>query len=231
MSTTPMSATQITASPEATARPLSSLRTLAIDLAIPLGSYFLLRDGLGVSLWLSLAISSVGPAIRSAWSLIAGQPNLLPWLILAVNVAGIAVSFVTGDPRLMIAKDSVISSVIAFAILGSVAVGRPLLTVGLKAYLTRDACDRVAAWDRLAQRSRRFRRLELQFSVIWGMALLAECVARLIGAYTLPVGTMAWLGTVFTLGAIGVAVVIGGVVARPMEDMIRREMSPDPAAV
>jgi hypothetical protein len=130
----------------------------------------------------------------------------------------------------MIAKDSVVSSVIAFAILGSVAVGRPLLTVGLKAYLTRDASDRAAAWDRLAQRSRRFRRLELAFSGIWGMALLAECAARLIGAYTLPTGTMAWLGTVFTVSAIGLAVVIGGVAAGPMGEMINREMSPDPAA-
>jgi len=225
-----MSTTQMTAAPQTAARPMSSLRTLAIDLAIPLGGYFLLRDGLGASLWLSLAVSSIGPAVRSAWSLIAGRPNLLAWLMLAVNIAGIAVSFVTGDPRLMIAKDSVISSVIAFAILGSVAVGRPLLTVGLKAYLTRDTSERVAAWDRLARHSRRFRRKELLFSGIWGTALLAECVARLIGAYTLPVATMAWLGTVFTLGAIGLAMMIGGVAAVPMDDMIKREMSADTAA-
>ena len=38
--------------------------------------------------------------------------NPLATLMLAVNVAGIAVSFWTGDPRLMIAKDAVISSVI-----------------------------------------------------------------------------------------------------------------------
>lgn len=62
------------------------------------------------------------------------------------------------------------------------------------------------------------------FSGIWGTALLlAECVARLIGAYTLPVTTMAWLGTAFTLGAIGLAIVVGSVVAGPIARMIERE--------
>src|ERR1700735_5901897 len=44
---------------------IRSLCPLAIDIGIPLGTYYLLRDGLSASLWLSLAISSVGPAIRS----------------------------------------------------------------------------------------------------------------------------------------------------------------------
>jgi hypothetical protein len=44
--------------------------------------------------------------------------------------------------------------------------------------------------------------MEMLFSVIWGVALLAECVARLVGAFTLPVSTMVWLSTVFTMSAI-----------------------------
>ena len=88
--------------------------------------------------------------------------------MLFVNVAGIAVSFATGDPRLMIAKDSVISSVIAVAILVSVAARRPLMTAGLKPFLTRGTAGRTAAWDRLAARSARFRRLEALYSAIWG---------------------------------------------------------------
>ena len=63
------------------------------------------------------------------------------------------------------------------------------------------------------------RRLELLFSAIWGFALLADCVARLVGAYTLPVTTMAWLSTVMILGAVGLGVVAGGAAARPIEKM------------
>ncbi len=149
--------------------------------------------------------------------------NLLAVLKLVVNLAGIAISFPTGDPRAMIAKDSVISSVIAFGILTSVALRRPLMSAGLKPFITKGNAERMAAWDRLSTASARFRRLELLFSTIWGLALLAECATRLVGAYTLPVTTMVWLGTVLTLGAIGLAMVVGGAAAGPMEKMVDAE--------
>src|SRR5215470_6849783 len=204
-----------------------ALRPLLIDIGIPVGIYYLLRDAFGVSLWLSLALSSVGPAVRSIAGLVAERKlNLLAALMLAVNLAGIAVSFLTGDPRAMIAKDSIVSSVIAFAILGSVALRRPLMSAGLKPYMIRGKAERMVAWDRLSMASARFRRLELAFSTIWGLALLAECAARLVGAYTLPVTTMVWLGTVMTLGSIGVAIVVGGgAAAGPIQEMIDAEVA------
>ena len=203
---------------------VASLRPLLIDVGIPLGTYYLLRDAFGLSLWLSLALSSIGPAVRSVAGLVTERKlNLLAVLMLAVNLAGIVVSFLTGDPRAMIAKDSVVSSVIAFAILGSVVLRRPLMSAGLKPYMTRGKAERIAAWDRLSTASARFRRLELAFSTIWGLALLAECAARLVGAYTLPVTTMVWLGTVLTLGSIGVAIVAGGAAAGPIQKMIDAE--------
>lgn len=207
----------------------TALRGLAIDVGAPLGTYYLLHGALGVSMWLALAFSSIGPAIRAVTGLRSpGGANLLAMLMLAVNAAGIAVSFLTGDPRAMIAKDSIVSSVIALAILASVAARRPLMSAGLKPFLTKGRPDRTAAWDRLAASSARFRRLELLFSAIWGVALLAECAARLAGAYLLPVSTMVWLGTVFTLGSIGVAIMAGGVAAGPMERMIRAAVAADP---
>ena len=177
-----------------------------------------------MSLWLSLTLSSVGPAARAIAGLVAERKlNLLAALMLAVNLAGIAVSLLTGDPRAMIAKDSVVSSVIGFAILGSAMLRRPLMSAGLRPFLTRGEPGRMAAWDRLSAASPRFRRLELLFSIIWGVALLAECAARLVGAYRLPVTTMVWLGTVMTLGAIGVAIVAGGAAAGPIQKMIDAE--------
>jgi hypothetical protein len=202
----------------------AALRPLLIDIGIPVGTYYLLRDAFGLSLWLSLALSSIGPAVRAIAGLVAERSlNLLAVLMLAVNLASIAVSFLTGDPRAMIAKDSAVSSVIALAVLGSVVLRRPLMSAGLKPFMTKGEPHRTAAWDRLSAASPRFRRLELLFSTIWGLALLAECVARLVGAYTLPVATMVWLGTVITLGAIGVAIVAGGAAAGPIQQMIDAE--------
>jgi len=202
----------------------TALRPLLIDVGIPLGTYYLLHNAFGVSLWLSLALSSIGPALRATAGLVAKRElNWLAVLMLAVSVAGILASFLTGDPRTMIAKDSIVSSVIAFAILGSVALRRLLMSAGLKPFMTRGEPRRTAAWDRMSTASPRFRRLEMLFSTIWGLVLLAECAARLVGAYTLPVTTMVWLGTVMTLGSIAVAIVAGGAAAGPIQKMIDAE--------
>jgi hypothetical protein len=202
----------------------TALKPLLIDVAVPLASYYALRDGAGLSLWLSLALSSVVPVIRSVASLARERRvNLLAALMVAVNVAGIAVSFLAGDPRLMIAKDSVISSVIGFALLISAGLGRPLMSAGLEPFVTRGHADRAAAWHRLRSRSGRFRRLESRFTMIWGLILLADCVVRVWGAFTLPVATMVWLGTVIVLGAIALASVLGITASVPITRMVDAE--------
>jgi hypothetical protein len=204
--------------------PKTSLLPLLLDVGVPLGSYYLLHSAFGVSVVAALAWSSVVPAARTIYGLIRDRElNALAALMLVVNVVGIGVSLATGDPRLMIAKESGVSSVIALAILISVALRRPLMSAGLKPYMTKGSPQKIAAWDRLSAGSPRFRRMEGLFSAIWGVALLAECVARLIGAFTLPVSTMVWLSTVFTMSAIGLAIMVGSVASIPIDKMIREE--------
>jgi hypothetical protein len=204
---------------------------LLVDVGVPVGGYYLLHDGLGLSTWLALALGGVVPAVRAVAGLVGRRRlNLLAALMAVVSVAGIAVSFATGDPRLMLAKESVVSKEIAVAILASVAARRPLMTAGLRPVVTRGQPGREAAWDRLAAGSARFRRLDLLFSAIWGVVLLADCAVRLAGALTLPVPTMVWLGTVLTVGAIGVGCVAGGIAAGPMIRMVERAAGQGPEA-
>ncbi len=60
--------------------------------------------------------------------------------------------------------------------------------------------------------------------------LLAECIARIVGVYTLPVDTMVWLGTVVMIGTIAVTSVIsGGVAVGPMAEMIDAELKTEDA--
>ncbi len=207
-----------------------NLRPLALDLAVPIGSYYLLRDAFGLSQVLSLGLGSIVPAARTVWSALRDRRlNALAGLMLAVNVIGIALTFVTGDPRVMLAKDSGVSSVIGICILASAVGGRPLMSAGLKPWLTKGDPARITAWERLSAGSDRFRSLERRFSAIWGAALLAECVARLVGAFTLPVATMVWLGTVLTIAAILVGIGFSGIATAPMERLIAAEAAPDAA--
>ncbi|MFF7752695.1 VC0807 family protein [Streptomyces sp. NPDC007971] len=209
---------------------LDNFKPLILDVAVPLGSYYLFKDGFGMSTFAALAWSSVVPALRTVWGLVRERrTNGLAALILIVNVVSLLLSFVSGDPRLMLAKDSGVSSTVAIGILVSVVLGKPMMTAGMKPFLLKGDADKEAACKRLmsgsAASSAAFLRKERAFSVVWGLALLAECVARVVGAYTIPVDTMVWLGTVIMLGAMAIAVVVGGGLAvAPMEKMLAAEV-------
>ncbi|WP_329532963.1 hypothetical protein OG568_23220 [Streptomyces sp. NBC_01450] len=205
------------------ARP--SFLPLILDVAVPVGSYYLLKSGFGMSTMAALGWSSVVPAVRTVWSAVKERrANALAGLILFVNVVGLALSLVAGDPRLMLAKDSGVSSAIGIGILVSVKLGRPMMTAGMKPFLIKGDAARNAAWDRLAAGSPGFRKAERTFSLVWGVVLLGECVARVVGAYTLPVDTMVWLGTVVMISSIAVAILVAGRLAvGPMEKMLENE--------
>jgi intracellular septation protein A len=198
---------------------------LALDIAIPLAIFYGLRNGFGASLVFSLAASSVLPAVRSVFEFARHRKfEGLAVLMLAVNVASLVISVTTGDARLMMAKDSVISSVVGLGILLSVWRGEPLMSAGLKPFLTRGNPVKIQAWDRLRETSARFRSLEKRYSLIWGAALLADCAARVAGAVVLPVPTMVWLSTVMVVSAIVAAVIVsGGAAAEPMEQLIKQD--------
>jgi len=208
----------------------STFGPLIVDVAVPLGSYYLFKDAFGMSTFAALAWSSVVPALRTVWSLVRERrTNGLAGLILVVNVVSLVLSFVSGDPRLMLAKDGAVSSTIGIGILVSVALGRPMMTAGMKPFLIKGDQAKEAAWQRLASgraaASADFLRKERTFSTVWGVALLAECVARVVGAYTIPVDTMVWLGTVVMAGAMVLTFLVSGAVAAgPMEAMVSAEV-------
>ncbi|WP_333779045.1 VC0807 family protein [Streptomyces sp. IBSBF 3136] len=208
---------------------MQNFAPLIVDVAVPLASYYLFKDGFGMSTFAALAWSSVVPALRTAWSVLKERrTNALAGLILVVNVVSLLLSFVSGDPRLMLAKDSGVSSTVAIGILVSVALGRPMMTAGLKPFLVKGDAVREAAWERLmagtAAASTAFRRRERVFSVVWGVVLLAECVVRAVGAYTVAVDTMVWLGGVVLAVAVLIGIVAGGALgAGPMEAMLSEE--------
>ncbi|MEU8550001.1 VC0807 family protein [Streptomyces roseoverticillatus] len=203
-----------------------SFAPLVVDAVLPMAAYYALSKGFGMSTLAALGWSSALPAARTVWGLVKERRvNGLAALILVVNVVGLVLSGVSGDARLMLAKDSAVSSVVGLAVLVSAVAGRrPLMTTGLKPWVVKGDPARQAAWDRLSARDAWFRRSERTFSVVWGSALLAECVARVVGAYTLPVDTMVWLGNVILGAAIVAAMVIGGgLAADPMEKMVDAE--------
>ncbi|KMS68873.1 membrane protein [Streptomyces viridochromogenes] len=206
-------------------RLLRNFAPLLIDVAVPLGAYYLLRNAFGTSTVMALGLSSVVPAVRTGWGVVRSREvNGLATLILFVNVVSLLLGFVAGDPRLMVAKDSAVSSTIGIGIIVSVVLGKPMMTAGMKPWVVKGDPGREAAWARLHAGSARFRRAERMFSLVWGVVLLTECVVRVVGAYTLPVDTMVWLGNVIMVVAMGLGFLVGGALgAGPMAAMVIAE--------
>ena len=127
------------------------LMPLALDVAAPMACYYLLHGALGMSEVAALTLSGVIPAVRVIAGIVRDRTlNGLAGLTLAVNVAGIALSFVTGDARMMIAKDSALSGVISLFMMLTAFTARPVMTPGMRAFITRGNAVREAAWERLA---------------------------------------------------------------------------------
>ncbi|MFJ2741997.1 VC0807 family protein [Streptomyces sp. NPDC087440] len=214
-----------TARPRRTPNPvLQSLTPLIVDAGVPLAAYYALKAA-GLGTVSALAVSSALPALRVVWGLVKDRRvNGFAALILCVNAASIALSVVTGDPRLMLAKDSAVSSVVGVGILVSAFAGRPVMRNALKPAVVKNSVRHAAAWERLQAASPRFRRLERNFSLVWGVALTAECVVRIVGAYTVPVDTMVAAGTGVMVATMVLAFLVSGNRAVvPMRIMIGQE--------
>jgi hypothetical protein len=225
MTTTPLSTLSATrkAAPQAAPPGHGGLRSLVVDVGVPLASYYLLRAA-GCDVVVALALSSVAPAVHAVLDVIRRQVvNGLAVLVLAVNVLSVAVSFWSGNPRVMLAKDGAVSSAIGIAILISVLAGRPLMTAMMRPFIIRGDAARDAAFGRLAATSPRFHSLERRFSVVWGIACLGECAGRVACAFTLPAGTTVWLSTVLLLASIGAGIVAGSLFSVPIEKMVVAE--------
>ncbi|MET8850029.1 VC0807 family protein [Amycolatopsis sp. NPDC004625] len=198
------------------------LKTLAIDIAVPIGTYYALH-ALGASDFTALAASGVFPLARTLHQFAKERTlNSLALVVLVTNVVGMLLTFVTGDARMMIAKDSLGSGITGLVILASAFTATPIMTKTMRPFLTRGNAAREAAWERLG-RNGKFNAVLRRCSVIWGIGFVLESSARIAGAFTLPVSTMVWLSTVLFAGSFAVIMVVSGKVAEQAGKMIAAE--------
>ncbi|MFI5804342.1 VC0807 family protein [Streptomyces sp. NPDC051561] len=203
---------------------IAGLKPLALDAGLPLGAYYALSAA-GVTTFAALALSSVIPLARTVWSALTERKlNALAALILVANAVGFALSAVTGDPRLMLAKDSGITGALGLVVLVAALGGRPLMTPTMLPVLLRGDADRTAAWQRLTAAPGPMRRHESRFSLVWGAGLLFESALRVAGAYTVPVHVMVGLGGATAAAVLSATFVVSGRVAvLPMKKLLGAE--------
>lgn len=200
----------------------SVLRTLGVEIAVPLGVYYGLHS-LGASDFTALALAGVFPLARTLFQFAKNRTlNGLALVVLVTNVAGMLLTFVSGDARMMIAKDSIGSGITGLVILISAFTAQPIMTKALRPFLTHGDADHEAAWERLRGNAR-FETVIRRSSFVWGVGFMLESAARVVGAFTLPVSTMVWLSTVVFVGSFAVIMLISGASAKVAGAMVAAE--------
>jgi hypothetical protein len=178
------------------------IRGLAWDVALPLAAYYLLHLA-GASDWVALLAGTVAAGIRILWVAARDRAwNAFATVMLVSFLVGLGLAFVSGDPRFLLLKDSVLTGTIGICFLVSTAVGRPLTLAAGQSWGEGGSGSLVAGYDTdpLVRRGHRV------CSLVWGLGLLAEALIKVPLIYLLPVKVMVGLSTAITVTAIGLLV-------------------------
>lgn len=103
---------------------------------------------------------------------------------LTVLATGTAIGLVTGDPRLLLARESYLTALVGLWILSTLLAERPMIYTATIPFMTPTAA---ADWQRDWAASSRFRTTLRMLTLAWGLAFLIDAAARVVMAYTLPV--------------------------------------------
>lgn len=180
------------------------VRTVVLDIVAPIAGYYGIRAA-GGSVWLALAAGGILSAVGTIISLVTRRrvdvTGAVMLLALAVSTA---FSLISGSPRVLLARDALVTAGWAGYMYLSLLARRPAtftiscaLLEGRRVY---DSATRSwvrpagRSWDELWVLSPRFRRIWRTCTVIWATAILADAVARALMAATLPVGVVPALG-------------------------------------
>lgn len=175
-------------------------RQAVFELALPLGGYYLLV-GLGASQWAALAVSSLLVVPWIVYGMVKNRRiEALPVFTLVLLLAGALVSMITGDPRLLLVRDSWVTAVLGLWALGSVPTRRPFILSAARSVVVAKIGEAGAReWESQWDTDAEFRTHVRVVSTVWGLGFALDSVVRIVLAYTLPinavplVSTLQWL--------------------------------------
>ena len=172
-------------------------RQLILELVLPLGGYYGLRAA-GVSTWLALAAGGLLTAPWILYGIIRNRRiDVTAAFTLTILLIGGAMSLVTGDPRLLLVRDSWIGALLGVWILGSLPTRRPFIMATSRAVVVAKIGEAGAnAWEARWDQEAAFRHHIRVLTAIWGVVFLGDAMVRVVLAYSLPVDAVPGVSTV-----------------------------------
>jgi intracellular septation protein A len=168
------------------------------DIGLSLVAYYGLR-AMGASPYVALLGGTVTAGLRIAyvWLRTRRFDGFAAFMLAEFGV-GLGFALLTGDARFLVAKESFSTAVAGLIFLATCAFGRPMIWHAAARFQP----EARAELDRLWLGSPGFRRTFRMLTFSWGAGMLAEAVARVVVAYTLPVDAAAGLSQLLRFGTI-----------------------------
>ncbi|MEV6342067.1 VC0807 family protein [Actinoplanes sp. NPDC051851] len=172
------------------------IRSLAYDLGLPVITYYGLH-ALGASDSAALFAGTIAAGLRLAWSAIRTRTlNHFSSIMAAVFGVGLLFTLLTGDPRFLLIKHSVMSAVIGILFVVTALRGsKPLTLSAQQSFAPAKAAELAQAYATTP----RIRHGHRVASLVWGAGLLTEAALRIVLVYLLPVSVMVGLSTILTI--------------------------------
>ncbi|WP_146075013.1 VC0807 family protein [Streptomyces sp. Ru73] len=180
--------------------------TLFWDIGLSIAVYYVLR-ACGVGVYPSMLGATAAAALRVVYvAVLPRRFDVFAAFMLSVWGVGLLLSFVSGDARFVLAKDSVPTGLAGLIFLGTAVAGRPMIYAVVRR--TQGRTPRaLAELERRWAAEPAFRRTLTVMTCVWGVGMTAEAVLRLPMIYLLPVDAATGLSGLMQLATFGLLTV------------------------
>ncbi len=155
----------------------------------------------------ALALSAVPPTVESLWSI--WQRRRLD-VMAALVLGGIAVSLgliaLGGSERVLLLRESFITSLVGVLLAGSVFLRRPLLYLLARQMSAGDDPTALTDWEQRWQHEPGFRRSMRIMSAVWGIGLVGEMAVRTAMVYAMRISDFLLISPFVQYGLTGALV-------------------------
>lgn len=183
---------------------LGWILTIGLNVVAPIVTYNRLTEDHGWSEFSALLLSSAWPVLDSA-IMVAWRRKLDEFAVvtLVFLVITALVSLIGAHTaRALLVKDSGVTGLFGLLCLVTLLAPRPLMFYFGRKFATDGTPESTAWWNGLWQWEG-FRSTMRTMTLVWGVAYVAEALARIVLAYVLPTGTMVVVSPVMIYGVLG----------------------------
>jgi hypothetical protein len=183
---------------------LGLIPSIVVNGVLPFVLYQVLT-GRGVPMLTALLLTSIFPIAGIAFGRMRrGSLDAIGLISLIFIAAGIATSFISGNPRFYLVKESFGTAAFGLALLISLAFPRPIMFYLSRQGATGGSPEAVAHWNGLWTAAPLFRHVLRVITVVWGLGLLTEAAVRVVLALVAPAPVVLAVGQVMAYAVIAV---------------------------